>query len=404
MSVPLNQLPVAEVTNEAGQTRFVEIEYIHKRNKNVFIDQFSSANSSLGSVFQQNANVDVYLISPSITFAKNIYVQVQVTNNSASSVDLVNAPFLFNYIQVYVGSTTLYQVYPESMFAYYGCYRVEETGLLAAQQNFDPVTYESSVQGIIAAGQTATYLIEIPNVFTQANIPLTFLNNSVRLQFNFSSNILTSTSVENDPSNVVLNQLQVFLTGDRIEASAYGRLEAQLRSGIHRWTAYESDFFVQSLGALANNSTASTTLGSMYGKMALFQFFLRQASAIGEARYQMNNLSLYKLANITLYDQSGAPWQQPSSPEALLRLAVSRDYSPSLFWTVFPQYQFLFSDVKLLSLLEGKISSKFVSNNWRLQFQTPASAGTNCEVVVLSWKQVAIEVDPRGNLTYIVDN
>lgn len=399
----MNQLPVAQITDEQGKNVFVEIDTIRHRRRYQYVDSYVPSNSALGSAFAQGTNIDVFLTSPSITFLKNMWIQLTVANSDMSNTaDLVNAPFLFNYIEIYVGGDRIYTVYPEQMWQYLGLYRVEETALLAGLANWDPATYESSTNGIIAANSSATYYIEFQSVFSQLNIPMTFLNNSVRLRFGCSNNILTSTSVVTNVNSISLNQLQVFTSGDRIEALAYGRLDNQLRSGIHRWTGYQPDQYTSNLGTLASGAQFSVPLASTYGYMAGATFYIRNSAGTNENRYQMDNMSLYKLNNITLYNASGVAYQVQGNPDPLLRLALAKDYTPSEFWLTFFNYSYKFSDVLLDSILNGRLDDVFMSNNWRFVATAPAIASTNAELVMITWKRVICELDPRGAFRFAV--
>lgn len=363
-----------------------------------------------GPLFANNGNIQFDLRGLSVCFAKRVLIELNIHNNHATAAaTLINAPFLFNQIQLYCngGSNSVCNLYPEEQwFAHLPLLDQEKTTEQAALQNWnygDPATYASwyTSEGVtIAAGTASKVYIELDCVLNQCRIPLReSVANYWRVQPYFTSSPLTRNSAMTIVSDLSITSAFLYVLGEEISSRSEQQLITQMRSGRHAFHNYTGIRAVLPLGPMASGTQIQQTMTAFNGQYSSLIGFIRAQNATQEERYQFNHTTpstpiMYAQDNLAILDGSGGPIWINNVPEKIVRLAIARYYSDSTFASTFRAYPFHTTDFPTDSFEKGLICHRPVQSNWSWQSTLTSTAGANCELVIIGMQYTETVIHP----------
>lgn len=362
--------------------------------------------SSLGGLFSNGSQVTCELRNPNITFAKRIFVKLTIANADAvNAATLMATPFLFNQIQVFLGSDSIYTTYPENYwFNSLSEQSQEKTACIAAEQNWSTTTYFPT--STIAASSSATYIVPLDLIVNQIDLPLTHCE-LLKLQFYMTTQPLISTSAMTAPASLSITDFQVYLVGEVLSNKGLKAVSDVLASAPNGLTlAGYSDArqILNVASAATSSSTIQSTLSGFFGTYSSLTFLQRYSStpqAENQIQYKNGSAiapSVMAMENISLYDSRGQLWWTNAMPESLVRLGMGAEYHNSIFPTVFRSYMFNFTEHVKESLEDGFQQNQDVVNTWKIQY-TPSGlpvGTTNLDLVILAKRKTEITVYPSG--------
>lgn len=394
-------VPLPAVDSPLGNK--LPIKSSTRKNEYSWVDQFPVL-GSLSGIFQQSIYVDFELREPSVAFTKATYLEIQVANANVAAATLIQAQYLVDRTELYIGSRLIGTYYAENEFNdNYSMYDTEQTTLQASMQNWNPATYDTAGNTIAAAGGTALYTIRICTLLDQLDLPLSEIRPEYfrfRCYFRNGTAIFDSGSAHTTSTDITCTAANLYVMGKRLSQSAKMTLQASLKTP-HRYHGFVPERQIISLGAVATSTNLSQTLTSFDGTYSRLITFLRAQNATQEQLYQLNNTALYVLTNVTLLMGDGSPYLQQNMSRNIMRLAYQFEEGyNSLFTNVLPVYFWNFSTDAPKAQADGSLlGSQSMNGNWRFQAVTAATAGNNCELVVLGSRYMTCKVD-NGRFTF----
>lgn len=398
-------LPQTTVTTAEG-ARNVHRDRLARKHSTVAINQFP-AQGSLSGLIQNQGTTDFYIRGADLTFVKKMYLEIQITNGSASAATFVNLPFWFQQIQLYLngGSDQVCSYYPENLWATLMNKDSEQTACVAGQQNWSATTYSST--GItLAAGASTTYYLELDTLLNQCHLPLDLMA-PPRIRCYWSSDILASNSALTSNALLTITNLQLMFVGEKLGERAKKAVIDAMQSGTSSYSVYipERQILPVSSSSITAGTNGVQTLTSVDGTYCDLVCFLRRANAAAEEKYQFDYTtpagpSRYLCNGLTLLDASGLPYYVSNLDSKMLKLGLANEYYNSTFLTVFEFYNWLFTEDPIEAHEDGKRQDIRLTNNFRFQFSNNATLANGAELVVLGNRLCQIDLKPSGSVSF----
>lgn len=401
---------VDTIQTSAG-ARLVSKEKRYRKDSTQW-DENYQAQGSLSNLFANSGITNFFIRGSNITFVEKMFIKVTLQNNGASAVTMVPAPLFFNQVQLAPnGSDILSPMYPENLWLSLGDIAAEQTSALASMQNWGALSYSSS-STTIAAGDTATYYIDINTPFNCTDIPLN-LCSPPQIRLYWSNTPIANNSAMTTVSSVQVTDCQLFVVGEKLGDEPMRQLTAQVKSGIHAYTAYVPvrQIIAGSSSSVAAGSMINQTLTSMDGHYSDINFLVRGPNATKEEIIAFSygttggtgayGPSSFACDNQTLFDASGGPVGISNMDGKFVTGAIASQYYDSYWWVINSStYPYLFSEDPVLAHRDGIRQDAKVVNSWRYQFSPRATLANGYDLVVLANQLCLFELHPNGSLTY----
>jgi hypothetical protein len=390
---------------KSGRTHRVPLHQVSHNPGHHWVDS-AVALGTQGTIFTNSTHLDFNLQSPSITYAQSIDLMFTITNtNGSTACTLVDAPFLFQFIEVYSGDQLLETVYPEHIQAAWRGYSTEKLTKMAAAQNWSATDLRTAVggDGTLAASGVATYIMNIPCCYTRCPIPISLMKGSLRFRIYLATGttIFMTGSVHSNTTEISVSDMQLYIYGNKLSEEAVDRIRQERDE-----TGFTSAYYnpqrqvLSGLNSLAKGKQISQTLTSLTGFYSVLVFFLRDNSASRDKRYQgaLSGQGVYLLDDLALLDSNGQSYYPQQISEKYNRYVLESCDFTGLFNTLFAWYPWNFSITPEASLENGIPNSVYLDGSWRFQGTTVATASGNFELVSLGWRLSNIVMDRAGNV------
>lgn len=402
------------MSKAAGEPKKVASSKTVFRDSAMKIDQISSQ-STFGLVWATQNNCTFDIKDTSVVFPQRILLELTIANtDTVNAATLVNAPFLLSQTALYCnGSDNVANLYCEGDWqGYTSLLDIENATALATLQNWNAPTaanpYTSIGNTIPANGSTKIYL-ELNTVINQLRIPIhSSVSAPWRVQFYFAPSPYASTSAATDVTKLSLSNAQLFVIGEQLSSRGLQTLQKAMREHSHEYAGYMLYRQILNLGPLITGALINSTLSGLEGYYAGVQTFIRIANAgsggTPEEQYQENYTtpagpSRFALTNIALLKGDGSPFFVNNLPDKIMRQALAYLYTDSIFYNLFTVYNWWFTTSPVASLQRGLLNHGYIGTNFTLRANTVATAGANCELVVLGWKYTVVHVSKNRAVT-----
>lgn len=188
---------------------------------------FMSGSQSVSRVFQPVGTVSG--IGQSVTLVdfvvqnqtevhafQNLVLAINITNNSANTVNMLGSPYLFQTVQQLVNNAPVETVYPNYLTSlYYSTYSNMQLQTLAPLMMMPSNTSVAYSPFPIAPGASVVALLPLDDLtFLTQGVLLNQMRTEYRFRFNFSSaNTWVTTASIPDSGDLVVNNVQLYARG-----------------------------------------------------------------------------------------------------------------------------------------------------------------------------------------------
>lgn len=344
--------------------------------------------------FLSNSNFFSFKIQSDRYAVRRSFLEFDVTNTSASAVQLVPGPFLVDFLRFRTGNGALIQELRGEDLWHDLCasYDTDRLTGLASTYNIDPSTFGANQT--IAAGATAT--VSLPMIGS-------FLD-----QLHFFMGALNQTGLE---LQVYSRGAAAMLTGASSDISvgaARLRFRAEFYSGkatdqkttdekkvVHHWKFLNSITQRQSIGMTVGN-TYTPQLQSLNGLVPYVWFGLR-SSLTGAGLYTWTAIGDYEL----LDSQNQSLQNGVRITDAVARYEIAPENFDSELFTVMPIVPVCHVENPMVLLSHPvNTGAQWYSNNF-LSVKAASTGTYNIDVYAKRWAVLELDVD--GNLR-VLDN
>ena len=343
----------------------------------------SSALQSGGVFFDTEITSESY-----IHFLSSMWIELTIKNNDVNPLTLVPTRWLFNRIEIYMGSNLLQQFYAHELWNYLLLsFKNEELANLTPAftnanadmvENFNPTPMGTNTRAL-AAGASLNYSFLLPKTILHSSVFLPNIQGGrikVRCYLNAGSQIYAQAAAPATPPSLV--GARVLGTGFRLAPEIFNKVQNFYATNkvISRFAYSRQQIQSQSPGA-ATSDNVQFPLNSFLGSFSFMCFWLRYplGSAFGSANQGETQYTMIQPTNWSLINSSGQP--QYSSTQL-----VQYIFSSMVQTGVFPSFSgsiangqmaiYNYSQAPFQALQSGlNYGSEFSNGLWTLRCTEP---------------------------------
>ena len=324
----------------------------------------------------------------------SINLRLIATNTGAGIATMLASHFLVDYIEVMIGGSTVETVYAHHLLfnELYGAPSDEQIANNRAVRFFaggiQGTTYTSG--GTIAVGASRTFYINVPCMFSKAELFMPAIQHEITFRVHFVPTPLTTASAA---TTVALTEASIYVSGRQYDDATKQKLIARYKSIDHVAPYYLPERTLISSVAMVNTAKTQLQLTSFGGYLSSqVVVYLTPSASVQENLYNFAALTKLDIFRggvcISSFTDVYADWWKQQMANLYKTTSVYTQNIYAIPQSVFPVESYN------LGLQRGGV---FLTNNDALEIQPVTSA--TYDVRALCYRFAVITITKDGQLT-----